>query len=199
LAGGAIVTGGLGSGGKTAGAACSTIGAGAATGGGGTALDGVLLALATFFFAFGTTCLGAGAALTAGRSAMTTGAGAGSGAASGADGFSAATTTGADAATGISFGLVAQADKTKAEKRRAAGIATLGDLDMAFSKNTVGDLGLGWNLPTVNMVPQTIKCCVNKGLSDMPNKYPPAKPEVLRLLAPQRGLTAIGESRNANP
>jgi hypothetical protein len=24
------------------------------------------------------------------------------------------------------------------------------------------------------------------------NKYPPAEPEVLRLLAPQRGLTAIG-------
>jgi len=28
------------------------------------------------------------------------------------------------------------------------------------------------------------------------NKYPPAEPEILRLLAPQRGLTAIGESQN---
>ena len=27
------------------------------------------------------------------------------------------------------------------------------------------------------------------------NKYPPAKPEVLRLLAPQRGLTAIATSK----
>ena len=27
------------------------------------------------------------------------------------------------------------------------------------------------------------------------NKYPPAKPEVLRLLAPQRGLTAIAKSK----
>jgi len=27
------------------------------------------------------------------------------------------------------------------------------------------------------------------------NKYPPAKPEVLRLLAPQRGLTAIVKSK----
>ena len=30
---------------------------------------------------------------------------------------------------------------------------------------------------------------------NMPNKYPPAKPEVLRLLAPQRGLTAIAKSK----
>jgi hypothetical protein len=30
------------------------------------------------------------------------------------------------------------------------------------------------------------------------NKYPPAEPEVLRLLAPQRGLTAIGHSQNPN-
>ena len=29
----------------------------------------------------------------------------------------------------------------------------------------------------------------------IPNKYPPAKPEVLRLLAPQRGLTAIAKSK----
>jgi hypothetical protein len=182
LAGGAVVTGGLSSGGKTAGAAFSTIGAGAATGVGVTALGGVILALATFLFAFWTTCLGAGATLTAGCSAMIAEAGAGSGAASGADGFSAATTTGAGAATGTSFGLVAQADKTKAEKRRAAGIATLSVLDMAFSKNTIGDLELelGWNLPTVNRAPQTIKCCVNKGLSDMSNNYPPAKSEVLR-------------------
>src|SRR5262249_22742734 len=28
-----------------------------------------------------------------------------------------------------------------------------------------------------------------------PSKYPPAKPEVLRLLAPQRGLTAIAKSK----
>jgi len=28
------------------------------------------------------------------------------------------------------------------------------------------------------------------------NKYPPAQPGVLRLLPPQRGLTAIGESQN---
>ena len=27
------------------------------------------------------------------------------------------------------------------------------------------------------------------------NKYPPAKPEVLRLLAPQRGLIAIAKSK----
>jgi hypothetical protein len=30
------------------------------------------------------------------------------------------------------------------------------------------------------------------------NKYPPAEPEVLRLQAPQRGLTAIGHSQNPN-
>src|SRR5215813_13540236 len=34
------------------------------------------------------------------------------------------------------------------------------------------------------------------GESCMPwNNYPPAKPEVLRLLAPQRGLTAIAKSK----
>src|SRR5215475_10446337 len=33
------------------------------------------------------------------------------------------------------------------------------------------------------------------GFSDGGNKYPPAKPEVLRLLAPQRGLTAIAKSK----
>ena len=30
------------------------------------------------------------------------------------------------------------------------------------------------------------------------NKYPPAKPEVLRLLAPRRGLTAIAKSKTQN-
>src|SRR2546425_5475323 len=32
-------------------------------------------------------------------------------------------------------------------------------------------------------------------LATDPDKYPPAKPEVLRLLAPQRGLTAIAKSK----
>jgi len=32
-------------------------------------------------------------------------------------------------------------------------------------------------------------------LDESKNKYPPAKPEVLRLLAPQRGLTAIAKSK----
>jgi len=31
------------------------------------------------------------------------------------------------------------------------------------------------------------------------NKYPPAEPEVLRLLAPQRGLIATGESQKQDP
>src|ERR1039457_6669284 len=30
------------------------------------------------------------------------------------------------------------------------------------------------------------------------SKYPPAEPEALRLLAPQRGLTATGESKSKN-
>jgi hypothetical protein len=32
-----------------------------------------------------------------------------------------------------------------------------------------------------------------------PNKYPPAKPGALRLLAPQRGLTAIDQNQNREP
>ncbi len=134
LAGGATVTGGLGSGGMTAGAAGTAIGAGAAIGAGGTALGVVCLALATFFFA----CRGAGFATTAGCSA--TAAGAGSTATSGADGFSAATTTGAGAATGTASGLVAQADKARAERNRDTGIEILRVLDMAFSRNTLGDM-----------------------------------------------------------
>jgi len=31
------------------------------------------------------------------------------------------------------------------------------------------------------------------------NKYPPAKPVALRLLAPQRGLIAIGQNQNREP
>ena len=31
------------------------------------------------------------------------------------------------------------------------------------------------------------------------NKYPPAEPEVLRLLAPQRGLIAIGQNQKRKP
>ena len=34
--------------------------------------------------------------------------------------------------------------------------------------------------------------------SPMVCKYPPAKPEALRLLAPQRGLIATGESKSKN-
>jgi hypothetical protein len=37
------------------------------------------------------------------------------------------------------------------------------------------------------------------GQHDGLNKYPPAKPEVLRLLAPQRGLTAIERIQNVQP
>ena len=148
-----MVTGGLGSGGITAGAAGTTIGAGAMTGSGGAALGGVCLT--TCFLVFGTTCLGAGSVTTAGCSATATGAGADSTATSGADGCSAATTAGAGA--GASFGLVAQADNAKAEKRRATGIAILSFLDIAFSRNTVGDMRSGGNLPTVSNAPQTIK------------------------------------------
>ena len=36
-------------------------------------------------------------------------------------------------------------------------------------------------------------------LGDFPiSKYPPAEPEALRLLAPQRGLIATGESKSKN-
>jgi group II intron reverse transcriptase/maturase len=35
-----------------------------------------------------------------------------------------------------------------------------------------------------------------EGSYEAVNNYPPAKPEVLRLLPPQRGLTAIGQSQN---
>lgn len=158
LAGVAMATGGLGSGGKTAGAAGTTIGAGAITGSGGAA-GGVCLA--TTFLAFRTACLGAGLATTAGFSAMTTGAGAGSGAATGADGFSATTSTGAGAATGTASGLVAQADKARAERSSATGTTTLSVLDMEFSRNTVADARSGRNLPTVSIAPQTIKCRSN--------------------------------------
>ena len=38
-----------------------------------------------------------------------------------------------------------------------------------------------------------------KPQSPIPSKYPPAKPGALRLLAPQRGLTAIGQNQNQEP
>jgi hypothetical protein len=38
----------------------------------------------------------------------------------------------------------------------------------------------------------------NLSVGKTKNKYPPAKPEVLRLLAPQRGLTAIAKSKPRN-
>jgi hypothetical protein len=44
---------------------------------------------------------------------------------------------------------------------------------------------------SVEKLPQVEQNSVPFGL----NKYPPAKPEVLRLLAPQRGLTAIAKSK----
>jgi hypothetical protein len=37
---------------------------------------------------------------------------------------------------------------------------------------------------------------IHRGHSLLANKYPPAEPEVLRLLAPQRGLTAIEKSKS---
>jgi hypothetical protein len=37
----------------------------------------------------------------------------------------------------------------------------------------------------------------NNHIHSYPNKYPPAEPEVLRLLAPQKGLTAIGKVKTS--
>ncbi len=140
---GTIAAGGLGSGGEAAGAAGITIGAGTITGGGVTALATLLLALDVFFLA----TFAAGFATSAGCSATATGAGAGSGIATGAGDFSATAATGAGAATGTSAGLVAQADKAKAERNRAADTTTLGVLDMAFSPDTVSGMRSGGIFP----------------------------------------------------
>lgn len=157
LAGGATGSSGAGSGGCTAGAGLSTGGAGASTGaagagagGGGTALGKVRLALATFFFTGGTACSVAGCSATAGCSAVTgcsataSGAGvtSGAGATSGAGGVSAAAITGAGAASETFSGLVAQADKARAEKSNAKGTATLSFFDKVFSLYTVGDMSM---------------------------------------------------------
>lgn len=154
---------GAGSGAVMTGATLSTIGAGAGSasgaGAGGAALGGVGLAFATFFFAFGATCLGADSATNAGFSVTTSWAGTGAG----ADGISAATSSTGVWVTGADSGLVAQADRIRTERIKAAGKAILSVLGMEFSRNTVGDMTSGQNLPTDilspanNLVPQTIK------------------------------------------
>jgi hypothetical protein len=49
-------------------------------------------------------------------------------------------------------------------------------------------------LPGCEDVCHTFSGCIYISLNLIRNKYPPALPEVLRLLAPQRGLTAIAKS-----
>ncbi len=138
----AMVAGRLVGGGTTAGAAFSTIAAGAATGAGGAASGGMTAALAAFFFALRTTGLGAGSATNTGCSATTAGAGSASatGATSGAAGCSATASTGAGAATGASFGLLAQPAKARAERSRTNGMTTFRVLDMKFPRNTIRDM-----------------------------------------------------------
>ena len=58
------------------------------------------------------------------------------------------------------------------------------------------------------VMPVAAVVCLSTGLKEFgegafqttfaTNKYPPAEPEVLRLLAPQRGLIATGQSQNHN-
>jgi H+/Cl- antiporter ClcA len=96
-----------------------------------------------------------------------------------------------------------------------AGVAGIG---FHFLVDRFGALLFGWietnqapiSLPLVILVPTIGLCLVGLILQKVPastlggvrevsqaldNKYPPAKPEVLRLLAPQRGLTAIAKSK----
>jgi hypothetical protein len=124
-------------------------------------MGGAGLALTTFLFGFCTTGWGAGSATA---TAAGSGSGAGSGATSGAAGAStgaatstgATASTGAGAATGDSFGFDAQPDKVRAERSKTAGTTKLSVLGMEFSRNTVGDMLSGRNLPTDILVPQTI-------------------------------------------
>jgi hypothetical protein len=66
--------------------------------------------------------------------------------------------------------------------------------DLRVTKGTVYQLMRGgrarWRIEN-----ETFNTLKNQGYHFEHNKYPPAKPEVLRLLAPQRGLTAIAKSK----